>query len=76
MISHPPPPTPTRAQLVGAIVREGTILALAFAAGAGGYLAIIASDPLRWQDFAGAIGAGATAALLKLFPAPQGGGRG
>ena len=72
MIAHPSPPP--RAEIVGAVVREGLVLVLAFAAGAGGYLAIIASDPLRWQDYAGAIGAGATAALLKLFPAPAGKG--
>lgn len=73
MIARPPEPQ-TRAQLVGGAIRECVILVLAFAAGAGGYLAIIATDPLRWQDYAGAIGAGATAALLKMFP-PSGGER-
>lgn len=72
MISRPP--EPTRAEIVGRAIRECVILVLAFAAGAGGYLAIIATDPLRWQDWAGAIGAGATAALLKMFP-PGSGGR-
>ena len=73
MDDHPPPLT--RAQVAGHVAREALIVVLAFVAGAGAYLAALTTVPLRPQDYAGAIAAGATAALLKLFPT-TGGSRG
>ena len=51
-----------------ATAREALVWVLAFVAGAGAHLAAVTSDPFRWQDIAGALAAGSTAALLRMFP--------
>lgn len=59
---------PTRAQMTLSMLREALVLVLSFTAGAGLYLAGVQGS-LRWpQDYAGALAAGATACLAKMFP--------
>ena len=66
MIAHPPPPT--RAQMVGSVIREVSLVLLAFAAGAGAYVGSL-KEPARWpEDYFGAVGAGAILALAKMIP--------
>lgn len=67
---------PTRTQIALRILREAIIVALAFGAGCGGALQIIDHEPLRLQDWGGAIGAGCLLALAKMIPTPGGGSRG
>ena len=66
---------PTTTEKAFAVSREALVLVLAFVAGSGTYFAAITASPLRWQDFAGALAAGATACLMRLFPSAGPGGR-
>lgn len=50
------------------LAREFIEATLAFVAGSGLYLAGVSAMPLRPQDFAGALAAGATAVLLRMYP--------
>jgi hypothetical protein len=74
MIDRAPPPT--RSQVVVAFVNDLIVYILAFAVGAGGYFAAVTTAPLRMQDYAGAIAAGAAAVLMRMFPTSSGGQRG
>jgi hypothetical protein len=59
---------PTRAQQIVGLARETIVWGLAFAAGAGVYLAAVQGEP-RWpQDYAGTLAAGATSCLMRMFP--------
>lgn len=68
-----PDDTPSRSSMALAIAREALVVTLAFAAGAGTFLAAVSHDPMRDQDWYGALGAGALMALAKMYPTGGGG---